>query len=348
MVEKITFGSTGLKVTKVAFGGIPIMRLTKYEAVKVVKDVLEMGVNFIDTSYVYGDSEEKIGEAIRGFSRDKLVIASKSTAYDKKNFLQHLDTGLERLKTDYIDIYQMHGINSEEEMEKAMGSGGAIEGLARAIEVGKVRHPAFSSHNLPVAKKMMLSGKFQAIQFPFNFIDTEAQYELIPLSNKLNMGFICMKPLGGGLLYDANLCFRYLMQFKDIVPDPGIEKSDEMKEILTIIQNPRPLLENERARIEEIRKELGVSWCHRCDYCQPCPQDIRISPVLNAKSIVKRMPYDTACSFLDPAMKKARDCTDCQECIEKCPYNLNIPELLSKNLVLWEKYKETRIVGVFN
>jgi predicted aldo/keto reductase-like oxidoreductase len=228
-----------------------------------------------------------------------------------------------------------------------MGPGGAMEGLDYAVAKGIVRHPAFSSHNPMIARKMMLTGRFQVVQFPFNFIDTKAQEELIPLADKMNMGFICMKPLGGGLLDDADLCFRYLMQFKNIVPDPGIEKSEEMKEILSIIRTPSPLSDYDETRIEEKRKELGDRWCHRCGYCQPCPQDIKIGLVLIAKSIVKRMPYDAVCSFLEEAMADAKNCSECRECIEKCPYNLNIPELLKKNQVLWEEYKQTRNPSVF-
>jgi predicted aldo/keto reductase-like oxidoreductase len=348
MVETITLGSTGLKVTRVAFGGIPIMRLSMEEGVEVVRDVLDMGVNFIDTAYMYGDSEEKIGRAIGCFSREKLVIASKSIARDSKTFLQHLDTGLKRLGTDYIDIYHMHAIGSDEEIEKIMGPGGAMEGLTRAIRDGKVRYPAFSSHHLTVSEKVIRLGEFQVIQFPFNFIDTEAEDQLIPLADRHNMGFIAMKPLGGGLLDDASLCFRYLMQFDGIVPDPGVQKSSEMKEILDIIGNPVVLSEVEKARIEELRKEMGTSWCHRCDYCQPCPEGIEISPVLIAKSIVRRMPYDASCAFLQAAMEKARDCTECRTCVEKCPYDLDIPELLKKNLKSWEKYRETGKASVFD
>jgi len=348
MIEKVVFGSTGLKVTRVAFGGIPIMRLSMDEGVKVVRDIIEMGVNFIDTAYVYGDSEEKIGKAIREFSRERLVIASKSMARDSKTFLQHLETGLKRLGTDYLDIYHMHALSSDEDLEKVLGPGGAMEGLDRAIRDGKVRFKAFSSHNLTVAKKVARSGEFQIIQYPLNFIDNDAQDELVPLVEKLNMGFIAMKPLGGGLLDDADICFRYLMQFGSVVPDPGIQKTSEMKQIVDIINDPRPLSGEEEARIEEIRREMGKSWCHRCDYCRPCPQGIPISMVLIAKSIVRRMPYSSACDFLEKAMEKVGECTECRSCAQKCPYGLDIPELLQKNLSVWKKYTEIKEAAVFD
>ncbi len=338
-MRKKVFGKTDLMVTPVAMGGIPIMRLSKKEGVDVVQKVLAMGVNFIDTANGYGDSEEKIGKALKKGKREGIVIASKSGASDKKLFLEHVDLSLKRLQTDYIDIYHLHGVSSEEEMKEVMEPGGAYEGLEEAIKRGKVRYPAFSSHFMPIAKKMMLTERFDVIQIPFNFIETEPEREIIPLARKMNLGFIAMKPLGGGLLEDANLCFRYLAQFPGIVADPGIEKAQEMKEILAVIENPRPLSLDEKKKIERMREGLGKEFCRRCDYCLPCSQDIPISSVLFVKSVVKRMPWQNTFDWLDPAIEKARECTECEECLERCPYNLAIPELLKKNISFWDEHK---------
>lgn len=340
-MEKLILGSTNLKVSRVAFGGIPIMRLTKSEAVKVVRQVLDMGINFIDTAHGYGDSEEKIGTAIQGKPRAELVIASKSPASDKKNFLEHVDTSLRRLRTDYIDIYHLHGVSSEEKLNQVMDAGGAFDGLLEVIKQGKVHYAAFSSHNLSTAKKLILLKKFQVTQIPFNFVDEEAAGEIIPLAKRYNMGFIAMKPMGGGLLEDANLAFRYLMQFSSIIPDPGIEKIEEMREIVQIIENPRALHKAEKESIEQIRKALGKEWCHRCDYCQPCPQEIPISLVLVTKSVAKRMPFNSAKELIEPALEKARTCTECRKCTEKCPYNLDIPGLLKDSINFWDAYEKT-------
>jgi len=192
---------------------------------------------------------------------------------------------------------------------------------------------------MPEAKKLMLTEKFEVVQIPFNFVDTEPEKEIVPLARKMNLGFIAMKPLAGGLLEDTNLAFRYLTQFPGIVPDPGIEKIEEMEEIVQIVENARPLSIKEKKQIQKIREELGKEFCHRCDYCQPCPQGIPISTVLLVKSVVKRMPLQRAIQWIDPAVEKAKECTECRECIERCPYDLAIPELLKKNIAFWEQCK---------
>ncbi len=338
-MRKKGFGKTDLMVTPVAMGGIPITRLSEKKAVDVVGKVLDMGVNFIDTANGYGDSEEKIGKAVKGRKREEIVIASKSGASDKKTFLEHVDLSLRRLQTDYVDIYHLHGVSSEEKMKEVMEAGGAYEGIEEAIKRGKVRYPAFSSHFMPIARKMMLSDRFDVVQLPFNFVDTEPEKELIPLARNMNLGFIAMKPLGGGLLEDANLCFRFLAQFSSLVPDPGIEKVEEMEEILAVVEDSRPLSPVEKEEIERMREELGKEFCHRCDYCLPCPAGIAISSVLTVKSVVKRMPWENFAKGMDPAIKKARECTECEECLERCPYNLAIPELLKKNISFWDACK---------
>ena len=320
-------------------GGIPIMRLDKREAVEVVRAVIDMGVNLIDTANAYGDSEEKIGEAIRKYDRKDLVLSSKSGARDRKTFLEHVDLSLERLGTDYIDIYHLHGISTVEDLDRVMAAGGAYQGLGEAIGRGKVRHYAFSSHSTDIAERMMKTKKFEVAQIPLNFVDTEAE-RLLPLVDELDMGFIAMKPMGGGLLDDAALAFKYLSQFRGIIPDPGIEKIKEMQEIVAVTDNPGKLTQDDNDRIEEIRREMGDSWCHRCGYCEPCPQGIHIHGVLVTKSMIKRLDYEGAVRFCEENIRRAMDCTECRECVERCPYDLDIPRLLKDNIRLWEQYKK--------
>ena len=335
-MERVRFGKTGLTVSKVGFGGIPIMRLSRADAARLVRETIEMGVNFVDTAHGYADSEEKIGEAIKGMKREDLVIASKSPANDKKTFNEQLDLSLKRLGVDYIDIYQFHGVSNEAKRSAIFAPGGAMEGLEEAVKAGKVRFPAFSSHSLPIAMELMKGGKFAAVQLPFNYIDCAAADEAIPLAKKLDIGFIAMKPMGGGLLDNAGLAFRYLGSFDSIVPDPGIEKPEEIREIVKIVEKNEKLSEEDKKEIERQKTEFGPSWCHRCDYCQPCPQGIGISSVLSMKSALKRMPLERASAFVGPSIEKARTCTECRTCVGRCPYDLDIPSLLKERIAYWD------------
>ena len=337
-MEKIRFGKTNLQVSKIAFGGIPIQRLSHADAVEVVRGVIDLGVNFIDTANGYTDSEEKIGAAIKDIPRESIIIATKSGARDKKTFLEHVDLSLKRLGTDYIDLYQLHGISTPEVYDKVFAEGGAFEGLQEAVRAGKVRYPAFSSHSIPMSLKIMREGKFAAVQLPINYVDDEAAKEAIPLAQELGIGFIAMKPFGGGLLSDAVLSIKYLLQFEGVVPDPGIEKLSEMEEIVRIINSGAKLLPEDTAAIEAMKLELGTRWCHRCDYCQPCPQNINISSALVVESFIKRMSYNRVLGMAGARMESARSCTDCRVCMSRCPYNLNIPQLIKEKLAIWDKY----------
>ena len=342
-MKMVRFGKTELKVSEVAFGGIPIQRRTKEDAVEVVRAALDLGINFIDTAHGYGDSEEKIGEAIKGYPRKELIIASKAPASDRRGFLEQLETTLRRIGTDYIDIYQHHGVSTQEKMDAVLGPDGAFEGMKEAMADGRIRHPAFSSHSLPIAMKMMRTGNYEVTQIPFNFVDDAAAEEIIPLAREMDMGFISMKPLGGGLLDSAEPCFRYLMQFEGIVPDPGIETVEEIQEIVSLFENRREITDEDWTEIRKLKDELGSSWCHRCDYCQPCPQDIRISSVLVAGSMARRMPVEKVLQNLGPAVKKSEDCVECRDCVPRCPYDLDIPELLKAQQVKWQEFESSGV-----
>jgi predicted aldo/keto reductase-like oxidoreductase len=341
-MKTVRLGKTGLYVSRVGFGGIPIQRLTEAEAVRVVQGCLDLGVTFIDTANGYTTSEERIGKALAATAglREQVVIATKTGARDRAGARAHLELSLRRLQTDYLDLWQFHGVSTPEAYEQVIGPGGAMEAAREAQQAGMVRHIGVSSHSLEVALEMVPSGHFETIQFPFNFVTREPADELLPLAQAHDLGFIAMKPFAGGLLGDANLSIKYLLQFEGVVPDPGIERVEEMREIVDVVEGGWALADEERREIERIRAEVGTRFCRRCEYCQPCPQEIPISTVMNLRSFWKRFPAERFFGGRFPeTVEKAKTCLECGECEERCPYHLPIREMLVENVAFYERMR---------
>jgi aryl-alcohol dehydrogenase-like predicted oxidoreductase len=331
-------GKTGLEVSRVGIGGIPLTRPTEEEAIRVVQRALDLGVTLIDTAYGYGISEERIGKAIAG-RRDRVVIATKG-GHDRAAVLEHLEVSLSRLNTDYVDIWQFHGINTLEALERVTGPGGGLEGAREALQAGKIRHIGFSSHTLDVALKAVATDLFETVQFPFNLVVREAAEELVPLARALDVGFIAMKPFAGGRLRKANLTIKFLLQFDNVVPDPGIEKAEEIEEIAGIVNSGHwALTPAELQEIEEIREQVGTRFCRRCGYCLPCPQDIYIPGTMNLPILWELWPPEWFLSwkYVENLVAAARNCAECGECEEKCPYQLPIREMIVQNLAMYEQ-----------
>lgn len=338
-MKTTTLGRTGLVVSQLGFGGIPIIRLDHDAAVEVVRHCFDNGVTFFDTANMYGDSEKKMGEALESV-RDKVVIASKTLQREADEAADHVNYSLDNLKTDCIDIYQTHNLANDEILEKVLAPGGAYEALAKAREDGKIRFIGTSSHNIKTAIKACRTGKFDTLQFPFNFIERDPAVELFKAAREEGMGIIAMKPLGGGLLERADLCFKFLQQHSDVVPIPGIQSKEELDEIVALYENPVPLSDADNAAIEEIRADLGVKFCHRCEYCMPCDKGVTIPGVMSFKSMFKRLAPAAAIGMAYGAMESVENCEDCGACVEKCPYDLAIPELLKENLALYNDFKD--------
>lgn len=337
-MRKVELGATGLVVSEVGFGGIPIQRLSHVEAVSVVRKCLDLGITFLDTANGYTTSEERIGEAIRG-RRDHLVLATKTQARDAEGVAKHLALSLERLGVDAIDLYQFHCVSSEEDYRKVLAPGGPLDVVRQAQASGVVRHVGLTSHAMDIAIKAVRSGHFQTIMFPFNFVAAEAAQELVPLALEREVGFIAMKPLAGGALDDASLAFKYLRQFPRVLPIPGIERAAEIEEIVAILDGPAQLTPDQQAEMDRIRSELGNRFCRRCGYCEPCPQGVSIQTLMILDSIIKRMPAANVFSDLAQTVEDAQECVECGECEEKCPYGLPIREMIQERVGLFEREK---------
>jgi predicted aldo/keto reductase-like oxidoreductase len=266
-----------------------------------------------------------------------VLIATKTLERDKATALEHLELSLSCLNTDYIDLWQFHNVSTFQAYKRVLGPGGAMEAAQEALEAGNIRHIGVSSHNVNVAVKLVSSGLFETIQFPFNFVANEAADKLVSLAREYDVGFIAMKPFAGGQLQDANLTIKYLLQFVTVVPVPGIEKEEEIEEIVDIVNNgPWELTPQERQKVEDIRAELGTRFCRWCEYCLPCPHKVHIPQLMNIHNSLKRWGREQLISRLAEVVENGRNCVQCGECEEKCPYQLPIREMIVENIEFFD------------
>jgi len=339
-MQKIRLGRTGLMVSRVGIGGIPLTRPTVDEVVNLVNRALDLGVNFIDTANGYSTSEERIGLAIEG-RRDDVILATKSGAGDRETARKHLDLSLKRLKTDYIDLWQFHGIMTLEKYNKIIAPDGAMEMAREALADRRIRHIGFSSHSLETALKLVATDVFETVQFPFNFISNESAQDLVPLSKQHDIGFIAMKPFAGGMIKNANHAIKYLLQFDNVLPDPGIEKISDIEEIIEVVNNSWSLSSEELSAMEEFRSTTGTRFCRQCEYCMPCPQGVHIHRMTYLQRLYELWPPERYFSWpmvLD-AVESSSGCIKCGDCEAKCPYLLPIRNMIEENLD-YHKVKE--------
>jgi predicted aldo/keto reductase-like oxidoreductase len=321
-----TLGKTGLQVSAVGFGGIPIMRLSDDEAVGVVRHALDLGVTFIDTAAGYGDSQAKIGQAIAG-RRDGLVLATKSGAATQADMLADIERARTDMQTDVIDLFQLHGVSTESWATIA-APGGAMDALLDAKARGHIKHIGFTCHSLSTALTLADEDVFETVQFPFNLVTHEPADELIPKVRANHLGFIVMKPMCGGQFDDAQLAFKFLNSYPDLVAIPGIETAAEIEEIVSVVDSGATLTGDEAARAEEIVQRLGKVFCRRCGYCEPCPQGVPIGTSVLFEGLARRFPNDLGVQIGKGIVEGVPKCTECGQCVDKCPYDLPIPELI--------------------
>ena len=328
-MRNILLGNTGYKVSRIGFGGIPISHLEYNEAIKVVRGCINMGVNFIDTAVAYGDSEMKIGEAV---SDCDVILATKSQSKDATGIEKDVKVSLSRLKIGFIHLYQLHGVNNAESLNSVMAKGGALEALKKMKKKGFIGAIGITGHRADVLVDALKTGEFETVQVPYNFIETEPEKELFPLARRIGVGIIAMKPFGGGILENANLSIKYILEHKNVVPIPGIRKIEEMRENCSIADRHIALSAFEKKQILKISKEIGKNFCRRCGYCMPCPQDIQIVSAMNARLFIKQLGVK---SFIDKQSSEfvegIKTCTKCGQCESRCPYNLPIRSTIAKS-----------------
>ncbi len=332
-MKKITLGSTGIITPQNAFGALPIQRTDINTAVVILRKALEGGMTFFDTARGYTDSEEKLGIAFEGM-REKVIIATKTPARTPEDFWKDLETSLSLLKTDYIDIYQFHW---PKVCYKPGDGTGMYECMLEAKKQGKIRHIGLTNHELDIAHDCIDSGLYETLQFPFSYLSSEKEIELVEKCKAANMGFIAMKSLAGGLITDSAAAFAFVNQYDNVLPIWGVQRESELDEFLSYMDNPPQMTSERQAFIENENKELAGEFCRGCGYCMPCPADIQIYTCARMSLLIRRTPSENQLKEnTQVMMKKIEDCTKCGVCKSKCPYGLDTPELLAKN---YEDYK---------
>jgi len=331
-MKHVVLGKTRLEINRIGFGGIPIQRVNEKQAVETVLYAVEKGIDFIDTSRVYTTSERRIGIALQQTDK-KVTLASKSKGRTSDDVRADLEISLRELQRDYIELYQCHLIRDEHEYKQVISSGGALEGLMKAKEEGLIGHIGITSHSLDILDRALDDGFFETIMVCFSFIEPLARESIIPKAIGKNVGCIAMKPFSGGVVDDARLALKYVLTLPGILVLVGTEHKDLIGENWEVFQNSWELNDQEKKDIERIRKSHEKNFCRRCDYCLPCTEEIPIQAILGLRSMVKRMGTQILGSgWRVEAIEKARHCSQCGDCMTRCPYQLPIPDLIRENL----------------
>ncbi|KOF56405.1 MULTISPECIES: aldo/keto reductase [Clostridium] len=332
-MQTVTLGKTGLVVSKNGFGALPVQRVQKKEAVYLLQKAFYNGINYFDTARLYSDSEEKLGAAF-SYIREKIIISTKTGAKNADDFWKDLEQSLKNLQTDYIDIYQFH---NPDFCPKPGDKTGLYDAMLEAKKQGKIRFIGITNHKFTVSREAIESNLYDTLQFPFSYLASSADVELVKACKDSNMGFIAMKALSGGLITNSAMAYAYLAQYDNVAPIWGIQRERELDEFLSYNENPPVLTEEMKKNIEHDRKELSGDFCRGCGYCMPCPSGIEINNCARMSLLLRRAPAkDYLSAAWQEKMKKIENCLHCNKCASKCPYGLNTPELLRKN---YEDYK---------
>lgn len=331
---QVRLGKTEIVVDKNGFGALPIQRVSEDTAEKLLLRAYEGGMRFFDTARFYTDSEKKMGQAFKGM-REKVYIATKTAAVTPEAFWKDLNTSLENLQTDYIDLYQFHNPSF---CPKPGDGSGVYEAMLEAKEKGIVRHIGITNHRLAVAKEAIESGLYETLQFPFCYLASEKELELVEMCKEADMGFIAMKALSGGLITNSAAAYAYLAQYENVLPIWGVQRMHELEEFLSYVENPPMMTEELQKIIDDDRAELAGEFCRGCGYCMPCPVGIEINNCARMSLLLRRSPAQLQLTEeVQEKMKLIEKCLHCGKCASKCPYGLDTPALLQRN---YEDYKK--------
>jgi hypothetical protein len=326
-------------VTVVGFGGIPIQAVSEEQAVATVRRCYDLGVNFFDTARGYSNSEERIGQALSG---REAIIASKASAGDAAAMYEAVCTSLGALQRDRIDLYQLHGVNDDADLERRTAPGGPLDGLRRARDEGKVDYLGITGHRAETLLRAVEEcDDFVSVQVPFNVVESELTQTLLPRCAAKDVGVIAMKPVGGGNFTQAPLAIKWCINQPITVAIPGMASPEEAEEDVAVGIGDITLTPEELVACERMKSELDKRTCRRCRYCEPCPQGVHIQMMLHGRSIIRRMgPARWKAWNAAETLASAEKCLECRECITRCPYHLPIPDLLKEAMAHYRGFPE--------
>jgi predicted aldo/keto reductase-like oxidoreductase len=341
-METTRLGRTNLRVTRTAFGLLPLQRTERTEAIRILRRAYDAGITFYDTARAYTDSESKIGAALSDV-RDQIVIATKTMATTREGVMKDIEVSLRELRTDHIDILQLHNPTALPIPDDPQSSYAALRELRQQ---GKIRFIGVTNHGVDRAEAALTSGLYDTLQFPLNYLSAPQELDLIDRCRKQDIGLIAMKPLSGGLLTDPRPVFAFLRQHQNVVPIWGLQHMWELDELLNLDANPPELDDAIRQRISQDRQELAGDFCRACGYCLPCPAEIPIPMAARMPLLLRRMPHQQFMSAdWNDKMGRIRDCRDCGHCRTHCPYTLDIPALLRKALNDYEAFRAVELAN---
>jgi uncharacterized protein len=327
-MEKRTLGRTDMAVSAIGFGGIPIQGVSFEEADRILKTAIAKGINFFDSARGYTDSEEKMGGSFAG-ARGGIYLSTKSLYRSASELAKDVETSLRNFRTDTIDLYQLHSIGTQADLDRVLSPGGAYEALVAARAAGKIRWIGITGHSREIMLKAIRTGLFDTAQFPFNPIETEWEEEVIPAAKAAGVGTICMKPLAGGAIRNRALALRFELSRGMDVVIPGMDAAEQVEENASAGERLAAPDAAELAALEAERKLWGGKFCRRCGYCLPCPNGLNIPFLFLIDGYYTRYELkDWALARLAALPKKFADCAACGECLEKCPYGLAIPDMM--------------------
>lgn len=341
-MRKRILGRTGLEVSEIGFGGIPIQRVDEKTTKDVILECRKQKINFIDTARGYTVSEELIGNALEGM-REDFIIATKSMARDYEAMKRDIEISLKNLRTDYIDLYQFHFVKSIEEVEKIMSDDGAYKALLEAKNAGKIGHIGITSHNADILENALENyDQFETIQFPYNPVESQGE-KLFEKAHEKNIGVIVMKPIAGGAIDNGELSLKYILNNKNVtIAIPGMESVEKVQKNSAIGYNSIDLSRDELEELEKIKADLSGGFCRRCGYCLPCVKGIDIPAQFIVEGYLMRYNLpEWASKRYEGFEIKADDCIECGVCEDRCPYNLNIRTMLKRVAKNFKEYRES-------